>query len=342
MKITAKLLLISLIILITELSYAGNGDLIVNGKLGIGVPTPTAKLSLAGEGTGQILFGPAGFSLNYSAISLNGTLSTTNYNLTSSPTDQNLYINRPTGKDILFRENNASPTGLVVIKSGGNVGIGTSTGTGGTSSLIFGNGTKPTTYSGYAGFYAMQDPGFNFTQMHVFDGYGHETLISPHANDAPEFLYDPEDNMPMIVKEVQYFLGYVRYTNQTRAARLSGMTDAEKSLLSKDQRVCVIKETFAEYEARTAEKLTQLSWEEEQGRIKQELDANRQALVDAKSIIAAKIDAKTLEISSANDNAKLALQQDLTSLKQQHSSLKIPEAYTIQPMPTRLQAVLGK
>ena len=57
----------------------------------------------------------------YNAVSLNGTLDINDYNLLSRSSDKNLYINRPTGNDIYFRENNADQ---VIIKSGGNVGIG--------------------------------------------------------------------------------------------------------------------------------------------------------------------------------------------------------------------------
>ena len=60
----------------------------------------------------------------YNAVSLNGTLDINDYNLLSRSSDKNLYINRPTGNDIYFRENNADQ---VIIESGGNVGIGTET-----------------------------------------------------------------------------------------------------------------------------------------------------------------------------------------------------------------------
>jgi hypothetical protein len=93
------------------------------GNVGIGTTSPDAKLVITGSGTGLAKIGDAGFgSGNYTGISLNGTLSTSSYNFLSSPTDVNLFINRPTGADIRFRENNNDQ---VVIASGGNVGIGT-------------------------------------------------------------------------------------------------------------------------------------------------------------------------------------------------------------------------
>ena len=93
------------------------------GNVGIGTTSPDAKLVVVGSGTGVAKIGDAGFgSGNYTGISLNGTLSTSNYNILSSPTDSTLYINRPTGATIQFRENN---TTQVIIAASGNVGIGT-------------------------------------------------------------------------------------------------------------------------------------------------------------------------------------------------------------------------
>ena len=95
-----------------------------NGNVGIGIANPAAKLSVTGSGTGQMLAGDAGFSGgNYTGISVNGTLNTTVYNILSSPTDTNLYINRPSGNTIYFRESNNDQ---MVLLTGGNLGIGTS------------------------------------------------------------------------------------------------------------------------------------------------------------------------------------------------------------------------
>ena len=95
-----------------------------NGNVGIGITNPAAKLSVTGSGTGQMLAGDAGFSGgNYTGISVNGTLNTTAYNILSSPTDTNLYINRPSGNTIYFRESNNDQ---MVLLTGGNLGIGTS------------------------------------------------------------------------------------------------------------------------------------------------------------------------------------------------------------------------
>lgn len=71
---------------------------------------PDTTFMVAGNGTGFARIGtPDGCGANYTAISLSGAMSgCANYNLLSSPTDKTLYINRPTGASIIFRENNAT------------------------------------------------------------------------------------------------------------------------------------------------------------------------------------------------------------------------------------------
>ena len=110
-----------------------------NGNVGIGTETGlTAKLNVLGNanvrGDVNIInsdnsgFVRIGQSLNCGpgsvSISLNGQpfSSCTNYNFLSSPTSQHLFINRPSGKAIYFRENNTSQ---MIIFPGGNVGINT-------------------------------------------------------------------------------------------------------------------------------------------------------------------------------------------------------------------------
>ena len=90
------------------------------GIVGIGTTNPATKFVVATSGTGQLRIGDLGFTSNYAGISLNAGSS---YNLLSSPTDSTLYINRPSGGNINFRENNSDQ---IVLLSGGNVGIGSS------------------------------------------------------------------------------------------------------------------------------------------------------------------------------------------------------------------------
>lgn len=113
----------------TSLSFRTNNALrmVIDsvGFVGIGVAGPTAKLSVAGNGTGLILMGDNTFT-NFGTISLNGTLDASSYNFSSGGGANDLYINRPTGQSIRFREANGA-TDQMMLLTGGNVGIGTAT-----------------------------------------------------------------------------------------------------------------------------------------------------------------------------------------------------------------------
>jgi hypothetical protein len=89
-----------------------------SGRVGIGTTAPTATLTISGSGTIRI----GDVYANYNGITLNGSTLDNDYNLLSRATDTTLYINRPTTKDIRFREANADQ---MILKTGGNLGIGT-------------------------------------------------------------------------------------------------------------------------------------------------------------------------------------------------------------------------
>ena len=225
---------------------------------------------------------------------------------------------------------------------GGNVGIGTTDmGTGGSAALLFGSGAMPTAQTDVAGLYAQYSSTYGAVELFAFDESGNVSQISAHAQEAPDFLYDSQDGLPMIVKEVQYFLGYVRYTNKTRMARLAGMTDADKSALSPSQRVCVITESFADHQARTGEQLTLLVWEQEQAAIQQAKDAQRQAALSNQAALTAAIAQTTQALASATSDVQPQLQQILADLQLQLGNLVIPPVYQMKPVPPRLQAALN-
>src|SRR5215213_1824568 len=112
--------------------YSNNSEsmTLTGGNVGIGLNTPASRLTVVGDGSGVAQIGSAGCGSNYVALTLSLTAAPSgcsNYTFASSPTDQTLYINRPSGKSIRFRENNDYSPDQLVIASGGNVGIGTTT-----------------------------------------------------------------------------------------------------------------------------------------------------------------------------------------------------------------------
>jgi hypothetical protein len=104
-----------------------------DGNLGIGTGLPGEKLDVQGVIKGvrgrfgsfgaTAMIGQWDASSSYAGISMNGSLASTDYNLLSGNVDRNLFINRPAGRDMLFRMNNADQMTLL---ANGNFGIGNS------------------------------------------------------------------------------------------------------------------------------------------------------------------------------------------------------------------------
>jgi len=96
-----------------------------NSRVGIGTSSLTANLTIFGS-TANTNIRIGEVFTNYVGINLNGSTSVNDYNILSRASDQTLYINRPSGNAIRFRESNSDQ---IVIASGGSVGIGTATAT---------------------------------------------------------------------------------------------------------------------------------------------------------------------------------------------------------------------
>ena len=111
----------------TDTTISSLMTILSTGNVGIGTTTPASALTLYNNSTAKdVLLGFQFANVNYNQLTLNGSVAVGEYNLLSSASDKNLYINRPTGSDIKFRENNGTDQ-MTIKTSTGNVGIGTTT-----------------------------------------------------------------------------------------------------------------------------------------------------------------------------------------------------------------------
>jgi len=156
-----------------------------------------------------------------------------------------------------------------------------------------------TPVSGAAQFFsATNSESGNMAEMYVQDEAGNETLISPHATDAPPELYDRAagEVTDYIVREANPFVGTLHWVNIRRMARLTelntmailylaGQTNAANSnalarlkSMPAGKRQVIASESYAQYNARTGAKLEVLDWQAVQDKNQAEYDAERARL----------------------------------------------------------------
>ena len=165
------------------------------GLVGIGTTNPQTRLTVTGDGTGYANIGGGFCGANYTGISLNGQTPNgvcTNYNLLSSPTDLNFYLNRPSGFAIHFREANADQ---MFIQTGGNIGMGT---------------TAPTQKLDVVGNVKFS----NALMPNNLPGSSGQMLLSQGANTAP--IWGPAlQNLPQILSIGKFYVNNLSFNNNT-------------------------------------------------------------------------------------------------------------------------------
>jgi hypothetical protein len=86
-------------------------------------------------------------------------------------------------------------------------------------------------------------------ELHAIDEAGNVTLLSSHAFDGPAWLYDSPDidPLPRVMKEENTYLGFRRWTNESRRARLHQrqLAGEDVASLPAEQRTFVHEERFA-------------------------------------------------------------------------------------------------
>ncbi len=122
--------------------------------------------------------------------------------------------------------------------------------------------SAPASVDQCAFLYVLENAGS--AELFVKDEAGNETQISPHACDAPEWLADDDSYGPdRIVRECQYYTGIIRWTNESRRARLFERLLAGEDLshTPAQSRQIVYKETFDAFKVRTGIALKKLDWD---------------------------------------------------------------------------------
>lgn len=209
-------------------------------------------------------------------------------------------------------------TTRVTIDTSGNVIIGTTAaGTSAAKVLGIANGTAPS--SSPANMIQLwSDSG----ELKVRDASGNVTTLSPHAGDAPEWMYDDDQQPPHISREANMFAGTIRFVNHTRASRLQQMLfDGQLLPESPLLRKTIYEETFDQYNERLglkpgdAEFLSQESWE-----ANEELN-DRQSQAD---------------IAGWREDRRVTVRENLRRRLAQGEAASIPSGFRI-PRPTPYQ-----
>jgi hypothetical protein len=112
------------------------------------------------------------------------------------------------------------------------------------------------------------------SELRVRDELGNVTTLSPHAKDAPAWMYDEGDMQPPLVsREANVYSGTVRFVNHTRTARLQQLLfDGKKLPADAQARAIIHEETFDAYNARMGfapgdpRGLRREEWEENEAR----------------------------------------------------------------------------
>lgn len=88
-------------------------------------------------------------------------------------------------------------------------------------------------------------------ELYAWDEAGNVTLISPHAKDAPDWVYDDEPGIEEVHKSENVYLGRITWRNETRKNKLLQMQlDGEALPTDPLQRKFFVEENFAVYNER--------------------------------------------------------------------------------------------
>ncbi len=122
----------------------------------------------------------------------------------------------------------------------------------------------PSTPSGESIFYSKLVTAVS--HPYCMGSAGVATLLAPHPEDAPDWMYDKPKGIERFDKSVSFYEGIIHWNNQTRDTRLNQMIRLKQdmSALTEKQLTSLYDESFADYNARTGETLMKRDWESDQ------------------------------------------------------------------------------
>lgn len=176
--------------------------------------------------------------------------------------------------------NRVAGTNTLVMRTGngGNVEIGAA-GSSGKYVLSIANGTAPSSSPANAVQLYAEDVAAS-SELKVRDEAGNITTLSPHAKDAPSWLYDDTPGLEEVHFSANVYTGKITYTNETRKNKiLQNMVDGVSYTGNK---TFIHNETFADYNTRTGSNLSVLNWDENQEALRLQRQAEIKAWDDEK------------------------------------------------------------
>ena len=249
-----------------------------DGKVGIGTNSPITLLHIEDDDANTSITASNPRTITIQDTSeVNNALSLLNFTTSNNYASAQIGTRATTNiagagvrSEIIFSTRNSDNTFTekMVIKPGGNVGIGTTNfGTNASGVIGIGNATAPTSSPADMVQLYAEDVTAS-SELRVRDEAGNVTTLSPHAKDAPDSLYDNGKGVDEMHRVANHYLGVITFTNVDRRNDLM-----QKQLNGEElpeDRTFKVTETFAEYNARTGADLQVEDW-----------DANQQAMFDA-------------------------------------------------------------
>lgn len=165
------------------------------------------------------------------------------------------------------------------------------------------------------------EDGAGTAEVVVSDEAGTETVISPHASNGPDNLYDDHPGREHVIRSVNCFEDRVEFVNLTKLAKSVEVLTGEKLTHS---------ETLADYNARTGKNKVKRDWLDHQNDMQAKYDAQREKEI-ADRLVSEQIHAEKIIANDADFAARVAAYAALPP--QEKAKKPAPVKREVPPMP---------